>query len=174
MLTFWEEPEKEKTSTKRIPYKDYKNPPYGEGFCPIKDTYDSASKTIEVEEADTVKKWNVIFEDISYVLYTKSRYAEKIIYNGKYKNTFSRWVTDLYIDDCGDDIMEVFKEAFCVRETFGKEYQKKLNESNKEFDIYIKIEMMEEMPKEKFCIQGKKILLTGIYWDEEKRYLYEF
>lgn len=172
MLTFWEEPEK--ITTKRIAYREYKNPPYGEGYRPIKDTYDNASKTIEVEESNTVKKWNVIFEDISYTLYAKSRYAEKIIYNGKYKNISSKWVTDLYIDSCSDDVMEVFKEAFCVKETFSKEYQKTLNESNKEFDIYINIEMTEEIPKENFSIQGKKILLTGIYWDEDRKYLYEF
>lgn len=171
MLTFWEEPEK--TITKRIAYREYKNPPKGEGYCPIQDTYDNASKTIEVYEAETVKKWNVTFEDVPYTLYTKQRYAEKITYNGKYKNISGQWVTDLYIDRCSDDIMKIFKEAFVEKETFSERYQQELNEANKgDFKTYFSIELMDEMPKKKFSMQDKKVLLTGIYCNEG--YLYRF
>lgn len=172
MLTFFDKPED--LIRKRVAYRDYKNPPKGEGYCPIKDTYDGETKTIEVEESGTITKWGVIFEDISYILYSYQYYAEKITYNGKYKNNIGEWVTDLYIENCSDDCLKIFKEAFVNVDIYEPDNQKKLNEANKEFETYFRIEFIEKLPKESLNFRDNKVLLSGIYWSENKKCLFEF
>ena len=164
MKTFFDEPDE--LIKNRIPYREYKNPQKGEGCCPIKNTYDEKTRTIEVECFPFVEKWEVTFKDVVFTVLVNKRYHENIEYNGKFKKVCGDWVSDLYIKTDREDIVKVFKKAFADSEIYTEEYLKKINENDK-FETFLNLNCIEKIPKKDVDLQEYKELFYGVHWNDD-------